>query len=84
MLTHCSHRPQCAITDNDKDLFCLAAGDDGDADEDGTDAAKRHRHSHTRGIATGTSVYISQLSGSVAAQNSIDNYEDDPVVMCMA
>ena len=38
-------------------LSVLAAGDDGDAgdDNDGTDAAKRHIHSHTRGIATSTS-----------------------------
>ena len=66
-------------------LSVLAAGDDGDGDDDDcTDAAKRHIHSHTRVIATDTSKYISQLYGIAAAQNSIGNYEDDPVVMCMA
>ena len=50
MLTSCSHRPQCAITDNDEGLFSLAAGDDGDNgdDDDGTDAAKKGTDIHTQ------------------------------------
>ena len=52
-------------------------GDDGDDDDDGTDAAKaqtlthkRHSHKHIR--------------IDFSTQNSIDNYADEPVVMCMA
>ena len=80
MLTSCYHRPQCAIKDNDEGPFFGAAGDDGDDDE-GTDAAKRHRHSHKRHSQRHICIHFSRFVGVLFAHNSKDIYTHEPVVM---